>query len=113
MHREAIKESCETAQGRCVCRWRRCCSLGILHGLACRRQLSKLGQWSTTYLNALPEVQDMVNDVDIDGRRSTNVLLSSCLAVVLVALGRQAAWRPGTNRGGVVMMLLALCRESE
>ena len=38
-----------------------------LHGLACRRQLSKLGQWSTTYLNELPEVQDMVNDVDIDG----------------------------------------------
>ena len=27
-----------------------------LHGFACRRQLSKLCQWSTAYLNAVPEV---------------------------------------------------------
>ena len=27
-----------------------------LHGFACRRQLSELCQWSTAYLNAVPEV---------------------------------------------------------
>ena len=30
-------------------------------------------------------------------RQSTNVPLSSCLAVVLVAFGRQVAWRPGAS----------------
>ena len=47
--------------------WRNVAGGSAAAGLACRRQLSKLGQWSTTYLNELPEVQDMVNDVDIDG----------------------------------------------
>ena len=54
MHREAIKRAAKLLRAA-VLQVEALLLPWDLHGLACRRQLSKLCPWSTTYLNAVPE----------------------------------------------------------